>query len=247
MRRPRSDKEETRRRILETAGRLFREKGYNGVGLDAVMAEAGLTAGAFYFHFDSKEALVMAFYQRASDEMAPRIEAALAEVKGFEKRLSAILAVKFEYFEPNRSFLGALLRHAADPAHPGKQVLTLTGTANNDSFLVQPTNSNGAFTVTFNGADTLPFDGAGISRLITEKYLASGWCAVIAAVDCSGTSWYPAVSDTSIVLSASSKRATFSWSSICVVVGWPAVTDSCGNWPMNSSIVDSGSRPTSSA
>ena len=50
-------KAETRQRILEAAGRLFRERGYNGVGVDAVMAEVGLTAGGFYAHFASKEAL----------------------------------------------------------------------------------------------------------------------------------------------------------------------------------------------
>ncbi len=50
-------KKRTRARILEAARRLFREKGYNGVGVDAIMAEAGLTAGGFYSHFASKEAL----------------------------------------------------------------------------------------------------------------------------------------------------------------------------------------------
>lgn len=50
-------KQQTRQKILEAAGRLFREKGYNGVGVDAIMAEVGLTAGGFYAHFSSKEAL----------------------------------------------------------------------------------------------------------------------------------------------------------------------------------------------
>lgn len=36
---------------------MFRESGYDGVGVDAIMAEAGLTAGGFYSHFRSKEAL----------------------------------------------------------------------------------------------------------------------------------------------------------------------------------------------
>ena len=57
MRYPADQKEQTRRKILEAASRLFREKGYNGVGVDQVMAEAGLTAGGFYSHFHSKEAL----------------------------------------------------------------------------------------------------------------------------------------------------------------------------------------------
>jgi TetR/AcrR family transcriptional repressor of nem operon len=48
----------TRGRILEAAGRLFRQRGVDGVGIDAVMREAGLTHGGFYAHFASKEALV---------------------------------------------------------------------------------------------------------------------------------------------------------------------------------------------
>ena len=57
MRYPREQKAETRRRILDAAARLFRESGYDGVGVDAIMSEAGMTAGGFYAHFDSKEAL----------------------------------------------------------------------------------------------------------------------------------------------------------------------------------------------
>jgi TetR/AcrR family transcriptional repressor of nem operon len=45
-------------RIVRVAARLFREKGVDGVGLDEIMAEAGLTHGAFYGHFPSKTALV---------------------------------------------------------------------------------------------------------------------------------------------------------------------------------------------
>ena len=57
MRYPKEQKAETRRRILNAAARLFRESGYDGVGVDAIMSEAGLTAGGFYSHFSSKEAL----------------------------------------------------------------------------------------------------------------------------------------------------------------------------------------------
>jgi AcrR family transcriptional regulator len=57
----------------------------------------------------------MAFYEQAIEAMAPRMEAALAGATSFEERIAAIMAVKFEYFQPNQSFLGALFRHAADP------------------------------------------------------------------------------------------------------------------------------------
>ena len=46
-----------RERIVEAAARLFRDHGYEGVGVDAIMKEAGLTHGGFYGHFASKEQL----------------------------------------------------------------------------------------------------------------------------------------------------------------------------------------------
>jgi TetR/AcrR family transcriptional regulator, transcriptional repressor for nem operon len=47
-------KEQTRQRILEAAGRGFRKNGFGGIGVDGLAKEAGLTSGAFYGHFDSK-------------------------------------------------------------------------------------------------------------------------------------------------------------------------------------------------
>ncbi|MFC8078047.1 TetR/AcrR family transcriptional regulator [Streptomyces sp. NPDC057307] len=50
--------QENRRRIVDTASRLFREQGTAGVSVADLMKAAGLTHGGFYKHFDSKEALV---------------------------------------------------------------------------------------------------------------------------------------------------------------------------------------------
>lgn len=58
MRVSKAKAEESRERILRTAGRLFREKGFDGVGVAELMKAAGLTNGAFYGHFASKDDLV---------------------------------------------------------------------------------------------------------------------------------------------------------------------------------------------
>jgi len=57
----------TRERILEAASRLFQEHGIAAVGLAKVMAEAGLTVGTFYTHFESKEALLQEALLRSLD------------------------------------------------------------------------------------------------------------------------------------------------------------------------------------
>lgn len=49
---------ENRRRILEVASRLFREKGFDAVSVAEVMKAAGLTHGGFYGHFSSKDDLI---------------------------------------------------------------------------------------------------------------------------------------------------------------------------------------------
>jgi TetR/AcrR family transcriptional regulator, transcriptional repressor for nem operon len=51
-------KQATRRRIIQTAGRRFKRDGIDGAGIATLMADAGLTNGAFYAHFASKEELV---------------------------------------------------------------------------------------------------------------------------------------------------------------------------------------------
>ena len=50
-------KAETRKRIVESARRLFNRHGFTGVSIDEIMAEAGLTRGGFYNHFETKEEL----------------------------------------------------------------------------------------------------------------------------------------------------------------------------------------------
>jgi TetR/AcrR family transcriptional repressor of nem operon len=58
MRYGKDQKQATRRRIVEAAGRRFKQDGIDGAGVAAVMSDAGLTNGAFYAHFTSKEDLV---------------------------------------------------------------------------------------------------------------------------------------------------------------------------------------------
>src|SRR3954453_590810 len=58
MRYGKGHKQATRQRILEAAGRRFKQDGIDGAGVAAVMSDAGLTNGAFYAHFRSKEDLV---------------------------------------------------------------------------------------------------------------------------------------------------------------------------------------------
>src|SRR5436309_11961028 len=58
MRYGKDQKQATRQRILQAAGRRFKQDGIDGAGVATLMSDAGLTNGAFYAHFASKEDLV---------------------------------------------------------------------------------------------------------------------------------------------------------------------------------------------
>ena len=86
MRVTREKAAENRARIVETASRLFREKGFDGVGLDAIMKEAGLTHGGFYGHFTSKD-----------DLAAEAVAHALEQSAGWQSRYTNVADFVFDY------------------------------------------------------------------------------------------------------------------------------------------------------
>jgi AcrR family transcriptional regulator len=108
--------EETRRRILAAALRVFREHGFEAATMREIAAAAGVAVGAAYYYFDSKDALVMAFYEQAQEEMAPALEGILAASRTLEQRLRGIIGQKLAYFAPNRKLVSALTAHI-DPEH----------------------------------------------------------------------------------------------------------------------------------
>lgn len=114
---PKTKSDETRARILDAAVELFRRRGFDAATMREIAAGAGVATGAAYYYFDSKDAIVLAFYDRAQREMEARVEEALAGTRDFEGRLRALIEVKLDYFAPDRALLGALAGHA-DPEHP---------------------------------------------------------------------------------------------------------------------------------
>jgi AcrR family transcriptional regulator len=108
--------DETRARILAAAMDLFRRQGFEETTMREIATGAGVATGAAYYYFDSKDSIVLAFYDQSIQEMEPLLEAALAGTKDLKGRVGALLEVKFQYFEPNRRLLGTLAAHA-DPEH----------------------------------------------------------------------------------------------------------------------------------
>jgi AcrR family transcriptional regulator len=96
------DKEQTRRKILDAAGRGFREHGYAGVGVDGLAKAAGVTSGAFYAHFGSKDGAFAVALAAGLDEV-------IEGVPTFQRQHGADWVKAFaDYYlgKPHRSDLG---------------------------------------------------------------------------------------------------------------------------------------------
>src|ERR1700693_4859094 len=78
-------KQATRRRIIESAGRRLKRDGIDGSGIATLMADAGLTNGAFYAHFESKEDLVANAVVEQLREQRERFSAQPADLAGLEQ------------------------------------------------------------------------------------------------------------------------------------------------------------------
>lgn len=109
----------TERKILDAALNMFQTKGFEEATMRDIAIAAGVATGAAYYYYPSKDAIVLAFYERSCVEMQSRIEDAVAQSAcKLEDRLKALIGAKLEYFAPYRGVLRALLKNGADPAHP---------------------------------------------------------------------------------------------------------------------------------
>jgi AcrR family transcriptional regulator len=60
------------REVVDTAARLFHERGYQGISMDDIADAVGITKGALYHHFDSKAEILTAIYEEAADLILAR-------------------------------------------------------------------------------------------------------------------------------------------------------------------------------
>jgi TetR/AcrR family transcriptional repressor of nem operon len=87
-------KQATRRRIIETAGRRLKGDGIDGSGVATLMADAGLTNGAFYAHFASKDDLVATTVADQLREQRQSLSAVAPGRAGVEQYLRAYLSAE---------------------------------------------------------------------------------------------------------------------------------------------------------
>lgn len=100
MRVSRAQAEENRRTVIDVASRLFRERGFDGIGLSDLMKGAGLTQGGFYKQFQSKEDLIVQATAQALEHSRGKWAEALDKARNPLRAL-----VRFYLSEPHREEL----------------------------------------------------------------------------------------------------------------------------------------------
>jgi len=114
-----------RERVLEAATRLFLRDGFRAVGVDTIIAEAGVAKMTLYAHFPSKDDLIVAYLERANEQFWEWLDGASAGVDDPRARLLAMFDAVGKLANSPRC-LGCTFQGTAaefpDPEHPGHRV-----------------------------------------------------------------------------------------------------------------------------
>jgi AcrR family transcriptional regulator len=110
--------ERTRQLVVDTALRLFRERGYDRTTMRGVAAEAGLSPGNAYYYFPSKQHLVQHFYADIQAEHRRRSSDVLAASTSLARRLAGVLHAGFDTMAPYHDFASSFIKVTIDPESP---------------------------------------------------------------------------------------------------------------------------------
>ena len=105
--------EATRRRLLDRALALFQKRGVEATTMRDIADAAGMSLGAAYYYFPSKEALVFAFYEENQQEVER------LELKGsLRDQIAELLHAKLRSIRDQRHMLGTIIQRLIDPGDP---------------------------------------------------------------------------------------------------------------------------------
>ncbi len=168
MRYSKGHKRATRQRIVEAAGRHFKQDGIDGAGVAAVMSDAGLTNGAFYAHFASKEDLVANVLADQLRTQRRSVDAESADRAGLEAFVRSYLSLQHRDSCADGCPSAALLDEIARRPDATRQVFTdeLMGVIDDIALRVNPTDVAAART------DALTVFGLMVGTLQLSRALA---------------------------------------------------------------------------
>jgi AcrR family transcriptional regulator len=159
--------------LVETAWKLFYREGFRAVGIDTLLADAGVAKMTLYNHFTSKEELIIAVLEGRSAMLLQTVDAALAEAgKMPSRQLGAVFDGLKKWFESSEfkgcAFIRALSEYP-DPQHPIHQAAWAHKRAMNSRFLTIAKNADAKNPASVADTISLLVDGAIVAAHATRS------------------------------------------------------------------------------
>jgi len=170
---PTEHKDATRRRIVDAAGRRLKRDGIDGSGVATLMADAGLTNGAFYNHFRSKDDLVTSVVADQLGQQRERYSAQASDRAGVEQLVREYLSVAHRDDREHGCPSAAMLDEIGRCTDPTKQAYTegILGLVDEIASRLAPDDPASIRTQTL-GVFALLFGTLQVSRALTDRQLA---------------------------------------------------------------------------
>jgi len=119
-----TQQQDTRRKILDSAARIFSEKGYYGSVVDDIVKASGTSKGAVYFYFQSKEQIFLSLVETYVGTVAQELQAAVHRSRGLMAQVEAAVATLVRSFQAHRPLAKIVLIDwpAAGAEFQGKRI-----------------------------------------------------------------------------------------------------------------------------
>lgn len=115
---PLSKSDLTKAKILEEALKLFREKGFDATTMRDIAATCDMAVGTAYHHFESKEAIVSAYYNWVQVEHLRQVSEYNQSKHSLKQRLEQAFQSKLEIVAGDQKLLGVIMRYIGESEHP---------------------------------------------------------------------------------------------------------------------------------
>lgn len=104
--------------LLAISLELFRKNGFDATTMRDIAKAAGMSLGAFYYYYPSKDNIVLDYYRQVQDEHAAQVTRRIAELRSLRERLGLLMHTKLDILADSKDLMGALLRYTGNPDHP---------------------------------------------------------------------------------------------------------------------------------
>ncbi len=117
-------REETRKRILESAAQVFASKGFHNAAVDDIVKASGTSKGAVYFYFESKEQIFLSLVEGYASTLAQEIQVAVQRARGLVAQVEAAVVTLVLSFQNHRNLAKIFLVDwmSVGPEFQGKRI-----------------------------------------------------------------------------------------------------------------------------